>query len=132
MKRLMTPSQAARRVSSFAALAVVLVLAACGADKPKPTPLEPVTSKIAGRLVWQAKVDGVQFPLMIAAREGRFFAAGDDGTVVALEADSGRELWRASVGARITAGVGSDGRFAAVVTRDNELVVVDEIGRAHV
>ena len=123
--RSLHPAPTRRWFSSLGVLVVAATLAACSADKPKPTPLEPVASKIAGRLVWQAKVDGVQFPLAIAAREGKFFAAGDDGTVVALDADSGRELWRASAGARLTAGVGSDGRFAAVVTRDNELVVLD-------
>ena len=33
--------------------------------------------------------------------------------------------WRANAGAPLAAGVGSDGRFAAVVTRDNELVVFE-------
>ena len=45
--------------------------------------------------------------------------------MLALEADTGRELWRANVGAKISAGVGSDGRFAAVVTRDGELVALE-------
>jgi outer membrane assembly lipoprotein YfgL len=48
--------------------------------------------------------------------------AGDDGTVLALEAASGRELWRAQVGSPIAAGVGTDGRYAAVVTQGNEVV----------
>jgi outer membrane assembly lipoprotein YfgL len=51
--------------------------------------------------------------------------AGTDGTLLGLEAQSGRQLWRASVGAPLTAGVGSDGRFHAVVTDDNKLVVLD-------
>jgi outer membrane protein assembly factor BamB len=113
------------RRSALAAILAAQLLAACGSDKPKPTPLEPVAAKIAGRQVWQARVDGVQFPLSVAARDGKFFAAGDDGTVLALDATTGRELWRAQAGGRLTAGVGSDGRFAAVVTRDNELVVFD-------
>ena len=57
-----------------------------------------------------------------------FTVAGDDGTVLALDAPSGRELWRAEVGTKLSAGVGSDGRFAAVVTRGTELVVI-EAGR---
>ncbi|HEY6133078.1 MAG TPA: outer membrane protein assembly factor BamB [Rubrivivax sp.] len=108
-----------------AALAAAVLLAACGSDKPKPTPLEPVTAKFAGRQVWQARVEGIKFVLAVAARGGNFFAAGDDGTVLALDATTGRELWRAQSGARLSAGVGSDGRFAAVVTVDNEVVVFD-------
>jgi hypothetical protein len=54
--------------------------------------------------------------------------AASDGTVVALDLESGRELWRAQAGGALGAGVGSDGRFAAVVTRGGELVAV-EAGR---
>ena len=61
-------------------------------------------------------------------RAASFTVAGNDGTVVALEADTGRELWRGSVGAKLSAGVGSDGRFAAVVTRDGDLVVLEPAG----
>ena len=107
------------------ALLLAALLAACGADRPKPTPLEPFTSKIAGRQVWSARVEKVQFPLVVAARNGAFIAAGGDGTVLALDAQTGRELWRAKAGAPLGAGVGSDGRFSSVVTRDNELVTFD-------
>ncbi len=70
----------------------------------------------------------IDFPLAIAVNGGVLTVAGGDGSVLALQADSGRELWRASVGARLSAGVGSDGRRAAVVTRNGELVVL-EAGR---
>lgn len=100
--------------------------AACGSDKPKPTPLEAITPQIAGRQVWAARVDGgLPFVLMPAVRDGQFIVAGGDGSVVALNATDGREVWRGSAGARLTAAVGSDGRLAAVVTRDNELLVMD-------
>jgi outer membrane assembly lipoprotein YfgL len=67
----------------------------------------------------------VQFPLIVAVRDGAFVIAGTDGTVASFEASSGRELWRGSAGASLSAGVGSDGHFAAVVTRNNELVVFE-------
>lgn len=107
-------------------VAVGAVLAGCAADRPKPTPLESVTPAIAGRLVWQARVDGVGFPLAVVARDGLFVAAGGDGTVLALDAASGAERWRGQAGGRLSAGVGSDGRFAAVVTQGQELVVLDQ------
>lgn len=102
-----------------------LVLVACSSDKPKPTPLEAITPQIAGRLVWNARIDGAAPGLTVAVREGEFTVAAADGSVLALQADSGREMWRGSAGARLNAGVGSDGRFAAVVTRDNEVVVLE-------
>jgi outer membrane assembly lipoprotein YfgL len=45
---------------------------------------------------------------------------------MALDARSGAPLWAVEVGAVISAGVGYDGRFAAVVTRGNELLVVED------
>ncbi|NRF68602.1 outer membrane protein assembly factor BamB [Aquincola sp. S2] len=102
------------------------LLAACSStDKPKPTPLEAVTPQIAGRQVWSARLDGVQFPMQVTVRDGAFVVASTGGSVVALDAQSGRELWRGEAGSRVAAGVGSDGRFAAVVTQNNELVVLE-------
>jgi outer membrane assembly lipoprotein YfgL len=115
----------ARAWAALGALAVVLLAAGCSSDKPKPAPLQSLEPRIAGRQVWQARVDSIRFPLAVAALGDRFVAAGSDGTVVALQAETGRELWRASAGAPLTAGVGSDGRFASVVTRDNEVVTFD-------
>ena len=108
-------------------LGAALVLAGCtlGPDKPKPKPLVAYTPQIAGKLVWQQRLDGVGFPLAVAVNEGVFTLAGNNGTVLAVQADSGRELWRTSVDAKLSAGVGSDGRFAAVVTRDGDLVTLD-------
>ena len=115
-------------VTALAAVVVVLAACATGPDKPKPNPLDPLTPQIAGRQVWSQRIDGAQFPLSVAVNAGVFTLAGNDGSVLALQADTGRELWRAAVGGKLGAGVGSDGRFAAVVTRDGELVVI-EAGR---
>ena len=112
-----------------AAGVMLLALAGCAADKPKPTALETVAPQISGRQAWAAKVDSVQFPLAVAVRDGNFIVAGTDGTVLALDAQSGAERWRGQAGKSLSAGVGSDGRFAAVVTRDNELVVLDKGAR---
>ena len=117
-----------RRRAGFGAgavLCVLALLAGCATDKPKPKPLEPVTPKIAGRQVWSAKLDGVRFPLSVVARDGNFIVASSGGTLMGLEAESGRQLWTANAGAPLSAGVGSDGRFHAVVTMDNKLVSFD-------
>ena len=114
------------RARALAAACLMLVLAACSSvDRPKPTPLENYSSKIAGRQVWSVKLDKLRFPLVATARNGSFFVAGSDGAVLAIDAQSGREQWRTSVGAPLTAGVGSDGRYTSVVTRDNEVVTLD-------
>ncbi|HSW05773.1 outer membrane protein assembly factor BamB [Aquabacterium sp.] len=114
-----------RLTPQLALLAAGLLSACSSTDKPKPTALESLTPQIAGRQVWSARLDNVQFPLAVSVRDGAFIVAGTDGTVVAYEAQTGREQWRGEAGRKLSAGVGSDGRFAAVVTVDNELVVLD-------
>nr|WP_316638606.1 outer membrane protein assembly factor BamB [uncultured Roseateles sp.] len=94
-------------------------------SKSKPTPLETLTPQIAGRVVWNQRLDSVKFPLAPAVVSGNFIVAGSDGTVTALAAATGQTVWRVQVGEAISAGVGSDGRFSAVVTRNNDLVVMD-------
>ncbi|MFT7774545.1 outer membrane protein assembly factor BamB [Roseateles sp.] len=96
-----------------------------GNDKNKPAVLETLSGPASGRIVWSAKGDNINFPLSIATPGDRFVVASSDGTVRALSAADGRELWRGDAGAKLLAGIGSDGRFAAVVNRDNELVVLD-------
>jgi len=107
------------------ALALLLLAGCAGSVKPKPEPLQPLTPKITVQSAWSSRVSGVQFPLAVAVTPGAFTIAGDDGTVLALDAESGREIWRGKVDATLSAGVGSDGRYAAVVTREGELVVFD-------
>ncbi|MFT7722106.1 MAG: outer membrane protein assembly factor BamB [Roseateles sp.] len=119
-----------KRLALIAALAAAL--SGCstwnswfGDDKNKPAALEALSGPDTGRVAWSAKGDGIGFPLSIATPGDRFVVAGSDGGVRALAAADGRELWRGEAGAKLLAGVGSDGRFAAVVNRDNELVVLD-------
>ncbi len=111
---------------TVAAAAVVVGLAACaGSGRPDPTPLQPLEAKVSGRQVWKSGIGKVRFPLAVAVNGGVFTVADDNGRVVALQAESGKEVWRAEVGERLSAGVGSDGRFASVVTRDNQLVTLE-------
>ena len=111
----------------LAALAAVAAVAGCATGgKPKPEPLLPLTPKIVGVPAWNQRIEGVQFPLAVTVVKSTFVVAGNDGTVLALDAGTGREIWRGNAGAKLSAGVGSDGRFAAVATRTGELVVFDQ------
>ena len=109
----------------WAVLLASALLAACSSDKPKPTPLQPLTPSIAGKQVWAADIGDVRFQLGVPVRDGKIFVADSSGTVLALQADTGAEVWRAQAGATLSAGVGSDGRYASVVTADNEVLVFD-------
>lgn len=109
-----------------AAIGLVAALLGCASDKPEPMKLEPVEVQIAGRQVWYSYVGAVQFPLAVAMRDGAFIVAGSDGLVLAVDALTGVDRWRGQAGGKLSAGVGSDGKVAAVVTVDNELVVLEQ------
>lgn len=119
------PFWCVRLTRAVATASAALLLAACAAEKPKPTPLETYAPKIAGRMVWQGQIGKVGFALVPAVKDGVFYLASGDGDVTALQADTGAVLWRASAGAAVSAGVGSDGRYTSVVTRGNEVVTFD-------
>ena len=108
--------------------AMVLALAGCasGPDKPKPTELGPNAALINVRLAWTARIGPVDFPLDARVQGGTVTLAGSDGTVAALDGATGRDLWRGTAGSAIGAGPGTDGRLAAVVTRSNDLVVLEQ------
>jgi outer membrane assembly lipoprotein YfgL len=91
-------------------------------EKPKPAELQANPNLLAVRQAWSGRIGAVDFPLVPAVNGSTVTVAASDGTVTALEAGSGRELWRASAGAPLAAGVGSDGSIAAVITRNNDLV----------
>ncbi len=106
-------------------LSSVLIGCASGPEKPKPAELPPNAALIGVRQVWSAKLGGVDFPLDVRVNDRRVMIAGSDGVVLALDPESGREIWRGNAGEALSAGVGSDGQMAAVVTRSNRLVVFD-------
>ncbi len=109
-----------------AAVGVVFALAACsGPEKVKPLDLGPNTPLIGVRSAWSSSIGAVGFPLDVRTVGNLIYVAGSDGTVAAIDARTGGDLWRVALGAKLTAGVGSDGRYVAVVSRDNELIALD-------
>ncbi|VTU32509.1 Outer membrane protein assembly factor BamB precursor [Variovorax sp. PBL-H6] len=108
-----------------AAALVVATLAACsGTAKPKPAELPPNPAVLGVRQAWSIRIPKVAFPLTTDVSGDRVTVASSDGTVTMIDARSGQESWRASVGVPLSAGVGSDGSLVAVITTDNELVAL--------
>lgn len=109
---------------------VVGFLSACssGAEKLKPAELGPNVGLLGVGLAWKSNVGVVDFPLDVKVSGNTVAVASSDGVVGSFDARTGTELWRTNVGGQIAAGVGSDGRIAAVVTRGNELIAL-EAGR---
>lgn len=124
---------AIRALAAVCAIGVALGLAGCSllpasmggaAEKPKPAELPPNAALIAVRSAWTTRVGQVGLPLTVNVQGGTVTLASSDGSVAAIDAVSGRDLWRVNVGSPLAAGVGSDGKVTAVVTSANELVAL--------
>ncbi|MDQ8001424.1 MAG: outer membrane protein assembly factor BamB [Bordetella sp.] len=124
-KRFSAPAPVLRAGAAMVLIAVAASIAACsGTAKPKPAELPPNNALMGVRQAWTAKLPSVAFPLQMAVNGDTVTVAAADGTVVVIDARTGAEQWRASAGAPLIAGVGSDGAMAAVVTANNELVAL--------
>ena len=122
--KLLVPQKHALR--ACAAILAIAVLSACSStDKPKPAELPANVAVLGVRQAWTAKLPAVTFPLQTDVSGDMLVLASADGTVVMLDSRTGKEAWRGNAGAPLTAGVGSDGTIAAVVTRNNELVALE-------
>ncbi|MET0311895.1 MAG: outer membrane protein assembly factor BamB [Burkholderiaceae bacterium] len=111
----------------MAAAVLAATLAACSSsgEKPKPAELGPNAALIGVRQAWTSRVGGVDFPLDVNVNGSTVTIASGDGSIAAIDARTGRDLWRATAGGPIAAGVGSDGKVSAVVTRTNEVVAFE-------
>ncbi len=130
------PSSAGALARGAAALALVTMLAGCstvsswfdfGSKKPQPAELGPSPGLVAVRQAWNAKIGPAEgLSLTVQAQDGQVTLASGNGGLYVLDAATGREVWRASTGAPLSAAVGSDGAVVAAVTRGNELVAFSE------
>jgi len=112
-------------------LALLAALTGCsfwGGDsaKPKPADLGANVPVLGIRQAWSAKVGSVQsMPLVADVRGLMVTLASADGVVAGIDARTGSDLWRVSLGEALAAGVGTDGKWAAVVSRSNEVIVLE-------
>jgi outer membrane protein assembly factor BamB len=96
---------------------------------PPPAPLVPIPNPIPARVLWQVsvgKADLAAFTPVVAG--GSVFAAAADGTVVRLDAASGRQIWRVRVPATLSGGVGADEKLVAVGSAEGEVIALDADG----
>lgn len=121
----------------FAALLAVLV-AGCASlpnpidwlgakpGGPKPAELPPLSSPQVVRVLWTLSVGSAEAFVFSPALAGEaVYAAARDGTVVRIDAATGRERWRSVLRSRLSAGVGSDGRLAVVASEEGEVFALD-------
>ncbi|MDO9234534.1 MAG: outer membrane protein assembly factor BamB [Aquabacterium sp.] len=107
-------------------IVVIAALSACGSTKPKPASLESLSPTMQLTTVWSQRVGSVSGQLSVAVAQGSITTASTDGDIVSFDIATGRERWRAQANTELAAAVGSDGRYAAVVTQSNELLAFDQ------
>lgn len=91
-----------------------------------PADLGPNVPVLGVNHVWTARIGSIAgLPLDMHVSGHVVTLASADGVVVALDARSGADLWRTALGESLSAGVGSDGKWTAVVSRSNALVVME-------
>lgn len=122
----------------LACTGAAVILAGCGSWNPfaksaprnPPAPLESVKQTVDVRTAWSASVGNAgTFVFTPAVAGGSVYAASADGTLIRLDASSGRTLWRTQAGASLTAGVGSDGKTVAVAAEKGVLLAFDNEGK---
>jgi len=127
------PSVVRQALSSAPHLGMTAVVLLCVAglsgcslwsDKPKPAALEALAPSNSAKALWSAADGRVDFPMQPTLAAGRVATAASDGAVTVRATERAAPLWTATAGAKLSAGVGFDGERAAVVTTDNELVVM--------
>lgn len=118
-----------RVVTSIAALAAAAVLGGCslwgGPSKPKPADLGPNVPVLGVKQVWTGKVGSTEgLPLDVKVIGNTVLLASVDGVVAAIDARTGGDIWRTALNTALSAGVGSDGKWAAVVSKKNEIIAL--------
>lgn len=126
MDHLLTMTPFRRVLGATALAAAVALLSACGSTKPKPAPLESFTATQGISTVWSKRLGSVEGSTSLAVNKDSVTWAASDGQVLSADIKTGQERWRADANAKLSAAVGSDGRYAAVVTTDNELITFDQ------
>ena len=102
-----------------------LVLTACGSSKPKPTDIAPIKADKPIQALWQFKLgDDVSFVQSLQVVQEQMAVTADDGKMAVVNVRNGQAVWRFDLKTPLNTGAGFDGDHVAVVTLNNELVVL--------
>ena len=110
-----------------------LLLAACSKDKTVETPakLTPLAATLRVSKVWTENVGkkkdaALRLSLAMSVADGRIFAAGHRGDVVALDLARGKVIWRARTKAPLSGGTAVGDGLVLIGTSDGRLFALDE------
>jgi outer membrane assembly lipoprotein YfgL len=108
-------------------LAMLLACVACSStSKPKPAQPPSIANPVNVTTLWNfdlGKISSNMVPALTS--DGRVLLATDQSELITLQLSDGKVLERVALNLPLSAGVGSDGKRHAIVTRDNLLVAVE-------
>ena len=109
-------------------LSSVLGLVACGGvSRPKPAELSNVPATQRVEALWSISIGSLRAPMVPSwTTRGTIVLATDNSEVLVLQASDGKVIERVELNQPLSAGVGSDGNRHALVTRNNELMVISQ------
>lgn len=113
------------RVVTSLGLALALVACSSTSSQLQPQALPQPSGQLKVSRAWTLQLAEFSAPMQAAVHGSRVILAGAQGLVAEIDADTGREIWRLQLADRLQAGVGSDGRRQAVVSADNQLIVLE-------
>jgi outer membrane protein assembly factor BamB len=122
-----------RALTRHAALAALVLIAACSKDKnvdqpakltPLPHPSVHVTH-VWGHNLGDKKAAVLRLGQGISIADSRVYAAGHKGEVVALDLANGHVLWHTKTGAPLSGGTASSPELVVVGASDGQLFALD-------
>lgn len=100
-----------------------------GGGPKKPGPLPEIQAKVTPRIAWQVAVGKAAPGLAPAVSGDAVYAAASDGTLVRIDARSGRSVWQIAAGKRLSAGAGADESLVVVGTDKGDVLAFDTNGK---
>jgi outer membrane protein assembly factor BamB len=111
----------------------VLTMAACSSTKDErrvPTPLAEFKPVLDVQQAWKASVGKAGRYLFSPVAVGNaVYAAGENGSVAKIDAQTGQDIWRVKLHDDLSAGVGSDGTLTAVGGLKGDVYVLGADGK---
>ena len=114
---------------------VLFVLGGCSLFSGKvsnnsPAPLGEITQSLKVHPAWTASVGGAAiFSFTPVVVNGSVYAASADGSVIRLDAATGKFTWRINTGLPLTGGVGTDGSVVVVAGEKGVVLAFDAEGK---
>ena len=122
----MTRGPLQRRVLAWASVGALLagVMGCASTNLPKIAELPAQPAVQATAWAWHVPMAESSGVLRLQVVDQTVYAAADNGDLLALEASTGRVIWRVRLPDGLSAGVGGDANRVAVVTLNNELLLI--------